>query len=245
MTNEAQDQSQQDGQQDIQQTEQTVQSTETAQTEQAVEVKEPVKTEEVAPVSVPVEEKKVEAPVVKNVQEPVPTAKAEARVEKQVAPAKKQNFTTIQEYLDDVKVNGTVLQKNLIAALDKYLEDLKPRKPVTVDKGANLQYLFWKTLHSTIEYSTQEEFKSLWTIVLAYFNLFKDDAFHERYVYRFAEYWAANEDELSAFQRLLNLIKLTADPKERALGLKQVNVEKSLELIFSEQGRQKLLNFYS
>ena len=239
MTNEAQDQSQQNGQQDTQQTEQTVQSTETAQTEQAVEVKEPVKTEEAAPVVV-TEEKKVETPVV-----PTTPAKTEVRVEKQVVPAKKQNFTTIQEYLDDIKVNGTVLQKNLIAALDKYLEDLKPRKPVTVDKGANIQYLFWKTLHSVIENSSQEEFKSLWTIVLAYFNLFKDDAFHERYVYRFAEYWAANEDELSAFQRLLNLIKLTADPKERALGLKQVNVEKSLELIFSEQGRQKLLNFYN
>lgn len=239
MTNEAQDQSQQDNQQDIQQTEQT------AQTEQVVEVKEPVKTEEVAPVSVPMEEKEVEAPVVKNVQEPVPTAEAEVSVEKQAAPAKKQNFSTIQEYLDNVKANGTVLQKNLIAALDKYLEDLKPRKPVTVDKGANIQYLFWKTLQSAIENSSQEEFKSLWTIVLAYFNLFKDEAFHERYVYRFAEYWTASEDELSAFQRLLNLIKLTADPKERALGLKQVNVEKSLELIFSEQGRQKLLNFYS
>jgi len=45
--------------------------------------------------------------------------------------------------------------------LDKYLEDMKPRKPVTETKGAEIQYLFWKTLQVAIENSTQEEFKSL------------------------------------------------------------------------------------
>ena len=243
MTNETQDQQSTD-QIDASVKEET--SVENTQTEQVTEVQSSVKSEETTQVLPPVEEKQVEAPVVKTPVEPIPVApvKTEVRIEKSATPVKKQNFTNIDDYLDDIKANGTVVQKNLIAALDKYLEDMKPRKPVTETKGAETQYLFWKTLQAAIENSTQEEFKSLWTIVLAYFQLFKDDAFNERYIYRFAEYWAANTDELSAFQRLINLIKLTADPKERAIGLKQVNVEKSLELIFSEQGRQKLLNFY-
>lgn len=190
------------------------------------------------------------------IQEAVVEPKLEVKTEVQAAPqvqqkpvqqpaqAKKQNFLNIDDYINDLKENGTIAQKNLIAALDKYLEDLKPRKPVANNKGADTQYLFWKTLWSVIEHSAQEEFKSLWTIVLAYFDKFKNDAFNERYVYRFAEYWNANVDELTAFQRLLNLIHLTADPKQRNLGLKQVNVDKSLELIFSEQGRQKVLSFY-
>lgn len=190
------------------------------------------------------------------VVQPVVEPKLEVKTEVQAAPqvqqkpvqqptqVKKQNFLNIDDYLIDLKENGTTTQKNLIAALDKYLEDLKPRKPIANNKGADTQYLFWKTLWSVVEHSTQEEFKSLWTIVLAYFDKYKNDAFNERYVYRFAEYWNANVDELTAFQRLLNLIHLTADPKQRSLGLKQVNVDKSLEMIFSEQGRQKVLNFY-
>lgn len=240
MTDNTQDQNIQDTSVENQVTETTQPVTEQVQ-QNAVVVQETAQEEQKAP---------------EVVQQAVVEPKLEVKTEVQAAPqvqqkpvqqqtqAKKQNFLNIDDYLNDIKENGTITQKNLIAALDKYLEDLKPRKPVANNKGADTQYLFWKTLWSVIEHSGQDEFKSLWTIVLAYFDKFKNDAFNERYVYRFAEYWNANVDELTAFQRLLNLIHLTADPKQRSLGLKQVNVDKSLELMFSEQGRQKVLSFY-
>lgn len=241
MTDINQDQSIQDSPADSQVTKTTEQVVEQVQ-QNTEAVQETVQEEQKAPevvqeavVAEPKLEVKTEVQAVPQVQQkPV----------QQPTQAKKQNFLNIDDYINDLKQNGTTTQKNLIAALDKYLDDMKPRKPIANNKGADTQHLFWKTLWSVIEHSSQEEFKSLWTIVLAYFDKFKNDAFNERYVYRFAEYWNANVDELSAYQRLLNLIHLTADPKQRTLGLKQVNVDKSLELIFSEQGRQKVLSFY-
>lgn len=215
--------------------EETIVQDEILQQDKPEEVK-PVVEEVVQPV---VEEKPVE------VVKPTAAPRVEQRAVQDNTKTAKQNFTNIDDYITSLKETGTVSQKNLIAALEKYLEDMRPRKPILSEKGAEFQYQFWKTLQAVAEHSSNEEFKSLWTIILAYFDKYQEEAFHYRYVNRFSEYWSHDVDELSAYQRLINLIKLTAVPKERALGLKQINLNLSLGLVFSEQARQKITNFYN
>jgi hypothetical protein len=143
-----------------------------------------------------------------------------------------------------LKANGTLFQKALIHSLEDYLEVMKPGVPVNKDVGARKQYDLWKAISTIAESSASNEFKKLWNILLAYFEEYKGAAFHDRYIFRFSEYWIWNENELAALQRVINLIKLTSNPAERAFGLKQVVLDKTLELGFSDTAKQRIVIFY-
>lgn len=143
-----------------------------------------------------------------------------------------------------IRAEGTVAGKALVHAFDLYFEAVLPGKPVDPDAGARAQFAFWRALYTVIHSAPQEEFKPLWNLVLAYFNNHAEDIFHSRYVFRFSESWSGSAVELAAFQRLLNLIHLTANPQTRAAGLKQVDLGRSLADFFTEEDRQRLITFY-
>ncbi len=146
--------------------------------------------------------------------------------------------------LAQMRKEGTQAQKNLIYALDTYVDVMAPGKPMNSETGARYQYTFWKAVQTVIESSPEGEFKRLWSILLAYAEKHKNGVFGDRYLFRFADQWHQSESELTAFQRAMNLVRLTSDPEQRAKGLKQVDLQRSLEETFTEQGRSRLLNFY-
>ena len=146
--------------------------------------------------------------------------------------------------IEEMRTAGTQAQKILIASLDKYITDMAPGKPLDVNVGARNQYNLWKAIIYVVDTAPIEEFKKLWSILLGFFEEYKDKAFHDRYVFRFAEYWLWSEHELNGLHRILNIIKLTSNPNERAHGLKQVDLDRSLAEGFSDDARQKLVNFY-
>ena len=143
-----------------------------------------------------------------------------------------------------IRAEGTIAGKALVHAFDLYFETMLPGKPVDPETGARAQFAFWRALYTVIHSAPQEEFKPLWNLVLAYFNNHAEDIFHSRYVFRFSESWSGSAVELAAFQRLLNLIHLTANPQTRAVGLKQVDLGRSLGDFFTEEDRQRLITFY-
>lgn len=150
-------------------------------------------------------------------------------------------FETITKKL---KETGTAAQLGLVRSLEQYLSDMKPGVPVSGVEGARLQYSFWKVISGLIETSPKEEFTVLWNILLMYFNEFQDSGFGDRYVYRFSEFWAWSESDLNAFQRVVNLLTLTRDPSKRAEGIKQVDLNRTLAVGFSEEAIQRLVGFY-
>lgn len=210
------------------------------------------------------ETQQVEAPVVN--QEQVDTvAEAEAAVEvtpevtesavaaaaeaalpvvAETLPVVEVQLSAFQKKMAEIAAQGTPEQSGLIAKLNNYLEDMKPGKPMTGESGVVKQFQLWRTIFSTIENSPIEQFKSLWSIVLAFFHEYSEGVFHESYVYRFSEHWKHSKQELDGFQRILNLIKVSADPKTRANTAKQVDLDKTLAQPFSEEGRNRLLSFY-
>lgn len=146
--------------------------------------------------------------------------------------------------VEEMKVSGTSAQKILIASIEKYLSDMAPGKQVEVNAGARSQYSLWKAISYVVETAPSEEFKKLWSILLAFFEEYKDKAFHDRYVFRFSEYWMWPLTELNGLHRIINIIKLTSNAKERTKGLKQVDLDRSLAEGFSDEARQKLISFY-
>ena len=152
--------------------------------------------------------------------------------------------TEFEQLIASMEENGTEQQKHLIYSIKRYIDVMAPGVPTDGPVSVRHQYTLWKTISAVIEQSPAEEFKKLWNIILAYFHAYKDGVFHERYILRFSEYWHYNIDELNAFQRIINLIKLTADPETRAKSLREVSLSRSLAEGFSEAGRTRLLGFY-
>ena len=121
---------------------------------------------------------------------------------------------------------------------------MKPGKVVDPAIGARQHFQLWHGILRIIDNCPDEEFRSTWNLVLAYFNLNQNSALNDRYIFRFMHEWAQGNDQCKAYQHIINLIKLTMDPKQRANGLKQVSLERSLTEVISEAGRSKLVAFY-
>lgn len=143
-----------------------------------------------------------------------------------------------------LRSTGTPHQKNLLSALDLYVEKMHPDRKVSDDEGAKCQYTLWRAISFVVDQSSADEFKKLWHIVLAYFEYYKESVFHDRYIFRFSEFWQWSDDQLTAFQRLINVIKLTSNPDTRSQGLRKVDLNRSLDTGISDAGRQKLVGFY-
>lgn len=154
-------------------------------------------------------------------------------------------LSSFEIYSNKIKESGTAAEKKLVSAIEHYVDVMQPGKPVEVNQGARNQHAFWKTIFNAVELSAQDEFKSLWKILLAYFNQYsKGGAFGYRHVYRFSEFWVNGEEELRAYQKVLNVMALTCDPATRANGMKQFDISRSFDTVFTEVGRSRLIQFY-
>lgn len=147
--------------------------------------------------------------------------------------------------VETLKVSGTALQKQIIIRLELYIKEMFPGVKVSEDDGARNQYLLWKTISSSVETCDANDFRRTWNIFLNYFNEYKDTVFHEKYVYRFSEYWLWSADELNAYQRIVNVLMLTRNPADRQARTKEVSLDRSLAHEFSEEARQKIISFYN
>ena len=143
-----------------------------------------------------------------------------------------------------VEVPEEVSVSKLEEFLSNYLREMAPRVPMTDKLGAMNQYGLWKTLESVIN-SDSNVFRDDFKVVLKYFSDYADSSFGPRYIYRFSEYWEWSTDELDVFQKLINILLLTADPSKRAAGLKQVDLSKALGVGFTDTAKSNIGSFFS
>jgi len=174
------------------------------------------------------------APLVQSASDKVPT------------PAGNQhqaNALTLESVIEGVKRSGSVQANTAINGMEAYIAKMTPNKILDKNEGPNAQSSLWRTLRGVLE-NTNEEFNQTYSIILGLFEKHKNGVFHERYVFRFMADAPLSKDELFAFQAIINLIKLTADPVSRNSALKQVDIARSLGKVFSENARQRILGFY-
>ena len=146
--------------------------------------------------------------------------------------------------IDEIKEKGTTQEKAVVIAFEAYIAGMKPGVPVAPDRGARHQYAIWKTILSVLENAPKAEFNSLWNIILAYFNNYKDGVFGDRYLFRFSDQWIWSENDLTAMQNIFNLLMLTANPATRKEGLSKVQLEKTLSTGIADEGRDRVNLFY-
>lgn len=133
---------------------------------------------------------------------------------------------------------------NAIESIKDYMVKMGPGKTMTLEEGNRHQVTLFRSIRSVIEY-TGQEFQLTMVLMLRLFDEYKNDVFHERYVFRFMDSIPLGQDERRAFERILNLIKISAAVSGRKEALRQVNFQKTLQYVFTEESKQKLMSFFN
>lgn len=179
----------------------------------------------------------VSAPVTPVIEETKPEVKPVVINE----PAKQMTPVSAVEKAFNSQVNTLRAFAQVFA---EYADHLAPGKPVEDNVGGRLQYRLWTAFQTLINNTAPGEFKAVWNNVLAISLEHKAGVFNEYLMFRFTDQWQQAPDTLRAYNSLLNLILITADPNARQAALKQVNLDYALALGYTEQGRGNLINFY-
>lgn len=182
-----------------------------------------------------------ELPVVQVVAAPVPAPVAKIVVSP--IPQGKTKALNFAEKIADLKVNGSEREKALITYLEAYTTKMAPGVPLTIKESVANQQSLWRALFNLIQ--NEDNFNEGFNLVLSYFREFKDAAFHEKYVFRDSEHFTIGADQIFTFLALLNLLKIAAGSNSHKLVLKQVDMNRTLTAVYSDEGRQRVLNYFN
>lgn len=133
--------------------------------------------------------------------------------------------------------------RGFIRNIINYVEAMAPRKILPLNQALQWQVTLYKSL-AGIANRADDDFLKIWRAVLGVFHEHKDGVFGESYVFRHFDNMALDKNNCAGFRNILNLIKLTADPKGRKLGLKQIDPQRALQHGLSDHGREALSKFY-
>ena len=218
----------------------------------AVEVVAEEPAAEEATIAEPVAEIGLQAEVsVVEAKQPDPTP--DPVVEKQPEPVQPVVQTTGDsdaDFLAGVRLTGTPLQKNIIAALDLFCDRMAPRKPITEEAALRAQgdLLGWfdRVLNAPIG-----EFKQAWAVVLLYFKVNHGNANSPSSYTALSEYRSASfldkwtdEDRSIAFVDLMTLARATRVVETRKHDIKRIALDRVAPGFLDEEKLNKLKNFY-
>lgn len=163
-------------------------------------------------------------------------------------PAAQTKAATVSPALDQfqaliAKAKSSGLVSLYFNNLASYIEEMRPKKVNPLPAALRQQQSLYSTILGICN-RLEDDFYPVWTALLAVFQEHRDGVFHERYVNRHMDNINLGTSEIAAFQNLLNLIRLTADPRSRALGLKQVDFTRTLQHALTDAARARLGNFY-
>lgn len=167
-----------------------------------------------------------------------------ATIQDTTAAAAAPAVSNFDRLMEKSQKEGSAKTKQLIAYLETYVEKMKPRVPIKAIDASVHQQGLWSVIREVIENPDNTEFRAQWFILLAFFEKHKEGALGGRYVFRFAEMWNKGVEQLDVFQRILNLLHLTSDFENRAEGIKQVDLARTLGEFSTEQFRSRLINYY-
>ncbi len=166
-------------------------------------------------------------------------------VGKEVAAVTDKVISKFRELIDHLIIHGNSSQKEVIRTMDEYIAAMAPNKAMDADTGAKWQRRLWTMVSNVLTRIPRDEFDITWNTILNYFNEHgaDNDVLGARFVFRFNHMWAHSKTDLDNLNKLLNLIRLTCNPATRAIGLKQVDLDRTLANV-GQESRNRLLNFY-
>ena len=149
-----------------------------------------------------------------------------------------------QQYVQSISMSGNTNLMTILSTVDMYYSIMKPRMPITIAMGTDAQANLWRAILNTIR-NNNTNFSEAWNLWLNIFNHYNDSIFSITYAFRFFEYIKIPRDQIIAFQRILNLLILTANATNRkSVVTKQIDLERTMSVYFTEADRMKIMNFY-
>lgn len=217
----------------------------TEQPETVVQVQEPTPTEatvqEVSPVAA------TPAPVVTPAPTeppatPAATVAAKAPVAVVTAPyVNKQS--AFDQKIEKVIASGSVREKAVVASMKQYLTAMKPGITMDYKSGVLHQQNLWRLIFNVV--SNEESFEQCFGLLINFFREAKDEALHERYVFRFVEHLTIGSEAIAAFLAMVNLLKVTASTNNRKDVKKQVDIQRTMNSVYNEETRQRVQSYFS
>ena len=150
----------------------------------------------------------------------------------------------LTDALQNARKEATAFGTMVIDQILQYIDGMAPKKQQDEASISRWQVSLYRALCSAAN-KCEDDFYLVWGAILAAFHQHKDGVFHETAVFRGMQHIVLPPNDIKGFQRLLNLIKITANPVGRQAATKQVDFQRTLEFGLTEQGRMKLLNFYN
>ena len=158
---------------------------------------------------------------------------------------------TLKDRVAKYLANGDINRQFIVSTLDEYVTKMAPNVMIVDNKGAEMQMRLWRLLKNLINQpQSQVDFKESWNLIIAYFKEYGGDrgVLSMRYVNRFFHAWSGSELESFAFQGVIGLLQISADPdpqsRQRQMGLINLDQMFAKADIFNEEGRQRIFAFY-
>ncbi len=142
----------------------------------------------------------------------------------------------------------SVATKLAFEKLERYMNEMDPKKPMDDDTAGRWQVQLFGVMMAIINRIPMEDFEAAFTVLLRTFALNQNtinDVFYEANVFRaMSHIQLTNEEDRQTFLYVTHLLKVSADPKGRAVALRQVDLKKALgSRSITEAGRQRVLNY--
>lgn len=182
------------------------------------------------------------ATVVDYVPEPVQTSVAMAAAAEPVKPGEWGELVGKVATLRNSALN------DLIGTLEQFQLDLGNNSnfadPTTWARGANITYSMFQRLVTLLNSLSGNELRTGWMLLVSFVRLHRErrDAFSTYLIYRFSPVWQWGPESVDEFERLINLLHVTADVGVEG-ARHQVKVSSSLTCL-QEQTRASIAGLY-
>lgn len=161
------------------------------------------------------------------------------------------NKSEEEEYLDKIRVDGTIEQKRMLAAIETFAGRMVPRVAIEPEKCVSYQYEFLSHLLWLLD-KEYEVFRGGWNVLLVYFQLHHgsprpDDytALSEISVSRHIYAWTRGTESCNAYLNLITLLRATRNKATRATSVKMISIDKIGPSVLSEKAVSNLRQFYN
>lgn len=186
------------------------------------------------------------APVVEEAKEAI--APVEVKKEEPAAPAvaSSENLT----YLQNIRENGTPVQKQALETIELFCKRMTPRAPITAQQAIEAQrdLLDFITVILRKDY---EEFRKGWAVLLVYFAEHHGDrpsakdytALSEYSTSRHLDAWT-DDDRANAYNNLVTLLRVTRNTETRKQDVKRIRLDQIAPGFLNARSQDNLQRFY-
>lgn len=128
--------------------------------------------------------------------------------------------------------------------IQEYIDRMYPGNAHRGNEGAMLQVKLYRTIQTVLRMEGRR-FITAYSLLLKMVNENRDGVFNERYVFRYFDALNITNPERRNFERILNLLLVTCDPKTRAKATRQVDIELTMEGFRNPEMYQRITEFYN